>query len=98
LGCQPSGVFELVEAAFDNVAQGIDRGIDGQLDEPVPLGRDHGGDSSGAAHCARRAQSRTAQGRPIPHRSSNHGSKVASLKATLDQNLRDLGILFVHAA
>ena len=40
-GCQPSSVFELVEAAFDHVAQGIDRGIDGQLDQPVALGRDH---------------------------------------------------------
>lgn len=41
-GCQPSGIFELVEAAFDHVAQGIDCGIDGQLDQAVPLGRDHG--------------------------------------------------------
>jgi hypothetical protein len=40
-GCQSSGVFELVEAAFDHVAQGIDGGIDRQLDQPVPLGRDH---------------------------------------------------------
>ena len=40
-GCQPSGVLELVEASFDHVAQGIDGGIDGQLDEPVALGRDH---------------------------------------------------------
>ena len=39
--CQPSGVFELVEAAFDHVAQGIDRGIDGKLDKPVAFGRDH---------------------------------------------------------
>lgn len=42
-GCQPSGIFELVEAALDHVAQGIDCGIDGQLDQPVPLGRDHSG-------------------------------------------------------
>lgn len=42
-GCQPSSIFELVEAAFDHVAQGIDCGIDGQLDRPVPLCRDHGG-------------------------------------------------------
>jgi hypothetical protein len=35
-GCQPSGILELVEAAFDHVAQGIDCGIDGQLDQPVP--------------------------------------------------------------
>ena len=35
------GRFELVEAAFDHVAQGIDCGIDGKLDQAVPLGRDH---------------------------------------------------------
>ena len=40
-GCETAGVFELVEAAFDHVAQGVDCGIDGQLDEPVALGRDH---------------------------------------------------------
>jgi hypothetical protein len=40
-GCQPSGILELVEAAFDHVAQGIDGGVDGKLDEPVALGRDH---------------------------------------------------------
>ena len=40
--CQPSGIFELVEAALDHVAQGVDCGIDGQLDQPVALGRDHG--------------------------------------------------------
>jgi hypothetical protein len=27
-GSQPSSVFELVEAALDNIAQGIDCGID----------------------------------------------------------------------
>ena len=42
-GCQPSGIFELVGAAFDHVAQGIDGGIDGQLDQPISLGRDHRG-------------------------------------------------------
>ncbi len=42
-GCQPPGVLELVEASFDHVAQGIDGGIDGQLDQPVALGGDHGG-------------------------------------------------------
>ena len=42
-GRQPSGVLELVEAALDHVAQRIDRGIDGQLDQSVPLGRDHRG-------------------------------------------------------
>ena len=36
-GCQPSGILELVEAAFDHVAQGIDCGIEGQLDQPVAL-------------------------------------------------------------
>lgn len=41
-GCQPSGILELVEAALDHVAQGIDRGIDRQLDQAVSLGRDHG--------------------------------------------------------
>lgn len=41
-GCQPPGVLELVEAAFDHVAQGIDSGIDRQLDQPVALGRYHG--------------------------------------------------------
>ena len=40
-GRQPSGVFELVEAALDHVTQGVERGIDGELDQPVPLGRDH---------------------------------------------------------
>ena len=40
-GGQPSGVFELVEASFDHVAQGVDVGIDRQLDQPVTLGRDH---------------------------------------------------------
>lgn len=39
-GCKFLGVFELVEAAVDDVAQGIDGGIDRQLDQPVPLGRD----------------------------------------------------------
>jgi hypothetical protein len=39
--CQPPGIFELVEAALDHVAQGVDGGIDGQLDAPVALGRDH---------------------------------------------------------
>lgn len=41
--CTSLGVFELVEAAVDDVAQGIDGG---QLDQPVPLGRD---DSDAAA-------------------------------------------------
>ena len=36
-GCQPPGVLELVEAAFDHVAQGIDGSIDRQLDQPVAL-------------------------------------------------------------
>ena len=40
--CQPAGILELVEAAFDHVAQGIDGVIDGKLDQPVPLGRDNG--------------------------------------------------------
>ena len=42
-GRQPSGVFELVEASFDHVAQGIDGGVDWQLDQPIALGRDHRG-------------------------------------------------------
>ena len=42
-GCQPSGILEFIKAALDHVAQGVDGGIDGQLDEPVPLGRDHRG-------------------------------------------------------
>lgn len=33
-------VCELVEAAFDHVAQSIDGGIDRPLDQPVPLDRD----------------------------------------------------------
>ena len=41
-GGQPSGIFQFVEAAFDHVTQGIDCRIDGQLDQPVPLCRDHG--------------------------------------------------------
>ena len=40
-GCKAPGIFELVEAAFDHVAQGIDGSIDRQLDQPVALGRDH---------------------------------------------------------
>lgn len=40
-GCQPSGILELVEAALDHVAQSVDGGIDGELDQAVPLGRDH---------------------------------------------------------
>jgi len=40
-GCEAPGIFELVEATFDHVAQGVDRGIDGQLDQAVALGRDH---------------------------------------------------------
>ena len=40
-GRQPAGVLELVEAALDHVAQSVDGSIDGQLDEPVALGRDH---------------------------------------------------------
>lgn len=39
--CQPSGVFEFVEATLDHVSQGVDCGINGQLDQSVPLGRDH---------------------------------------------------------
>lgn len=40
-GCQSVAVFELVEAWFDHVVQGIDIWIDGQMDQPVSLGRDH---------------------------------------------------------
>ena len=40
-GCEAAGIFELVEAPFDHVAQGIDCGIDGKLDQSVPLGWDH---------------------------------------------------------
>lgn len=40
-GGQPSGVLELVKALFDHVAQGVDVGIDRQLDESVAFGRDH---------------------------------------------------------
>lgn len=40
---QPAGVLEFVEAAFDHVAQGIDGGVDRELDQPVPLGWDHRG-------------------------------------------------------
>lgn len=42
-GCQPSGIFELVETALDHVSKGVDGGINGQLDQPVALGRDHRG-------------------------------------------------------
>ena len=35
-------MFELVEAALDDVAQGVDCTIDWKLDEPVFLGWDHG--------------------------------------------------------
>ena len=51
-GCQPPGVLELVEAAFDHVAQGIDGSIDRQLDEPVALGRDHCGAAAPLHICA----------------------------------------------
>ncbi len=40
-GGEAAGVFELVEASLDHVAQSIDCRIDGKLDEPVALGRDH---------------------------------------------------------
>jgi hypothetical protein len=40
-GCQSASALEFVEAAFDHVAQGVDGGIDGQLDQPIALGRDH---------------------------------------------------------
>lgn len=39
--CKAPRVFELVEAAFDHVPQRVNRGIDGQLDQAVALGRDH---------------------------------------------------------
>ena len=42
-GCQPAGILEFVEASLDHVAQGVDRGIDWQLDQAVALGRDHRG-------------------------------------------------------
>ena len=41
-GGQSSGILELVEAALDHISQGVDCGIDGQLYQPVPLGREHG--------------------------------------------------------
>ena len=39
-GGKSRGVFKPFEPAFDNVAQVIDGGINRQLDQPVPLGRD----------------------------------------------------------
>jgi len=39
--CEAPGVFQLVEAAFDHVAQGVNGGIDGQLDQAVSFGWDH---------------------------------------------------------
>ena len=39
---EASGIFEFVEAAFDDVAQGVDCAIDGKLHETVSLGWDHG--------------------------------------------------------
>ena len=42
-GRQLSGVFELIEASFDHVAQGIGAGVDWQLDYPIALGWDHRG-------------------------------------------------------
>ena len=42
-GCQSSGVLELVEAAFHHIAQGVDCGIDRQLNQAVALGRDNRG-------------------------------------------------------
>ena len=40
-GGQSAGIFELVEAALDHIAQRVDGGIDRQLNEPVAFGRDH---------------------------------------------------------
>jgi hypothetical protein len=40
-GCEAAGIFKLVEAAFDPVAQSVDCGIDGKLDQSVPLGWNH---------------------------------------------------------
>ena len=40
-GCEATGVFEFVEAPLDHVTQGVDGGIDRQLDKPVALGGDH---------------------------------------------------------
>ncbi len=53
-GGEAAGVFELVEASLDHVAQSIDGGNDGKLDEPVALGRDH---RDAAAFCSIRADS-----------------------------------------
>jgi len=39
--CESAGIFEFVKAAFDHVAQGIYGRIDRELDQAVPLGRDH---------------------------------------------------------
>ena len=38
-GCQPSRVLELVEAALDAVAQGVDVAVDGDLNLAVPARR-----------------------------------------------------------
>jgi hypothetical protein len=40
-GCKAPGVSQLVEAARGHIGQCVDRGIDGQLDQAVPLGRDY---------------------------------------------------------
>jgi len=42
-GGQSARIFELVKAAFDHIAQRVDRGIDRQLNEPVSFGGDHCG-------------------------------------------------------
>lgn len=39
-GGKSLSIFELVAAAFDDAAQGIDRGVDRPLDQPFPPGRD----------------------------------------------------------
>lgn len=39
-GGQFYGRFLACKATFDHVSQSIDCGINGQLDQPVPLGRD----------------------------------------------------------
>ncbi len=40
-GCKAPGVSQLIEAALGHIGQRVDCGIDGQLDQAVPLGRDH---------------------------------------------------------
>jgi len=39
--CEAPGVFQFVEATLDDVAQGVNGGIDGHLDQAISFGWEH---------------------------------------------------------